>query len=201
MKAVTIFLDEGHYDGCPGKRSPKFEDESQFFEWKYCREIGKRIKEKCDELKIKCIRTTNKDNEQSLTKRANHINDLFQREKKLGRSALMISIHANAASSDGTWCKATGWEVFTTEGTTNSDKFAKILCKIFPEIFPDKKLRGHKEENFTLLYKVNCPCVLTENFFYDNKEECLWMQTEEVINKVVDLHISAIKEWLNEYGK
>ena len=47
---------------------------------------------------------------------------------------------------------------------------------IFPDIFPDKKLRGHKEKDFTLLYKVNCPCVLTENFFYDNKEECLWMQ-------------------------
>lgn len=201
MKPVTIFLDEGHYEGCPGKRSPKFEDGSQFFEWKYCRELGKRIKTKCDELGIKCIRTTNSDNQTSLTKRANHINDLYKREKKLGRLALMISLHANAASSNGDWCNATGWEVFTTEGTTNSDKFAKILCDLFPSIFPDKRLRGHKEKNFTLLYKVNCPCVLTENFFYDNKEECLWMQTEEVINKLVDLHISAIQKWLNDNGK
>lgn len=198
MKSITIFLDEGHYDGCPGKRSPKLEDGSQLFEWEYCREIGKRIKEQCDTLGIKCIRTTNKDNQESLTKRADYINNLYRREKKLGRSALMISIHGNAASNGG-WSTATGWEVFTTKGTTNSDKFAKILCKLFATIFPDKKLRGHKEQNFTLLYKTNCPCVLTENFFYDNKEECLWMQEEETIQKIVSLHVEAIKEWV-EYN-
>ena len=197
MKNITIFLDEGHYDGCPGKRSPKFEDGSQFFEWKYCRELGKRIKEECDSLGIKCIRTTNKDVETSLTERAEHINNLFRREKKLGRSALLISLHANAASN-GEWGKATGWEVFTTERTTNSDKFANILCEIFPSIFPDKKLRGHKEKDFTLLYRVDCPCVLTENFFYDNKEECLWMQEEDTINKIVKLHVEAIKKWVEK---
>lgn len=197
MKNITIFLDEGHYDGCPGKRSPKFEDGSQFFEWKYCRELGKRIKEECDSLGIKCIRTTNRDVETSLTERAEHINNLFRREKKLGRSALLISLHANAASN-GEWSKATGWEVFTTERTTNSDKFANILCEIFPSIFPDKKLRGHKEKDFTLLYRVNCPCVLTENFFYDNKEECLWMQEEDTINKIVQLHVEAIKKWVEK---
>ena len=197
MKNITIFLDEGHYDGCPGKRSPKFEDGSQFFEWKYCRELGKRIKEECDSLGIKCIRTTNRDVETSLTERAEHINNLFRREKKLGRSALLISLHANAASNGG-WGKATGWEVFTTERTTNSDKFANILCEIFPSIFPDKKLRGHKEKDFTLLYRVNCPCVLTENFFYDNKEECLWMQKEDTINKIVQLHVEAIKKWVEK---
>jgi N-acetylmuramoyl-L-alanine amidase len=197
MKNITIFLDEGHYDGCPGKRSPKFEDGSQFFEWKYCRELGKRIKEECDALGIKCIRTTNRDVETSLTERAEHINNLFRREKKLGRSALLISLHANAASNGG-WGKATGWEVFTTERTTNSDKFANILCEIFPSIFPDKKLRGHKEKDFTLLYRVNCPCVLTENFFYDNKEECLWMQEEDTINKIVQLHVEAIKKWVEK---
>ena len=197
MKNITIFLDEGHYDGCPGKRSPKFEDGSQFFEWKYCRELGKRIKEECDPLGIKCIRTTNRDVETSLTERAEHINNLFRREKKLGRSALLISLHANAASN-GEWGKATGWEVFTTERTTNSDKFANILCEIFPSIFPDKKLRGHKEKDFTLLYRVDCPCVLTENFFYDNKEECLWMQEEDTINKIVKLHVEAIKKWVEK---
>lgn len=195
MKNITIFLDEGHYDGCPGKRSPKFEDGSQFFEWSYARELGRRIKNRCDELGIKCIRTTNTSVEKSLTERAEHINNLFRREKKLGRTALLISLHANAASN-GEWGKATGWEVFTTEKTTNSDKFANILCDIFPSIFPDKKLRGHKEKNFTLLYRVNCPCVLTENFFYDNKEECLWMQEEDTINKIVELHIEAIKEYI-----
>lgn len=195
MKNTTIFLDEGHYDGCPGKRSPKFEDGSQFFEWSYARELGRRIKNRCDELGIKCIRTTNTSVEKSLTERAEHINNLFRREKKLGRTALLISLHANAASN-GEWGKATGWEVFTTEKTTNSDKFANILCDIFPSIFPDKKLRGHKEKNLTLLYRVNCPCVLTENFFYDNKEECLWMQEEDTINKIVELHIEAIKEYI-----
>ena len=200
MKPITIILDEGHYDGCPGKRSPKLEDGTQFFEWKFARDLANRIQVTCEQLGITCVRTTNKDNEQSLTKRAKDINQVVRKESEKGRQCLMISLHGNAASSNGQWANARGWEVWTTEGTTKSDDFAKLMLKHFKVIFPNDKLRGHKEKNFTLIYQCACPCVLTENFFYDNKEDLKILMSEEGMQKITDLHIAAICDYI-EYDK
>lgn len=195
MKPITIILDLGHGKSTPGKRSPELEDGSRFFEWEFTRRLGHAIQNRCHALGIKCILANDGEADPGLSARAAHINDLYAREKKLGRSALMISLHGNAAGAGG-WANGRGWEVWTTEGTTNSDKFANIMCEVFPTIFPDQKLRGHKEKNFTVIYKTNCPCVLTENFFYDNKMDLELMQSEEGFEKLVNLHIESIKRYL-----
>lgn len=200
MKDITILLNEGHYESEPGKRSPVSDDGKQLFEWQFTRELGKRIKITCDQLGIRCIRTTDSVNEKSLTARANNINKIVRKESEQGRQCLMIDLHGNAAGNGSSWAKASGWEVFSTVGTTNSDKFANLLCKHFKIIFPDKKLRGHKEKNFTVIYKCACPCVLTENFFYDNKDDFALMTSEEGLQKITDLHIAAICDYI-EYEK
>lgn len=199
MKNITIILDEGHYDGCPGKRSPKTSDGRQLFEWKFTRDLGERIKLTCDQLGIRCIRSTNKDNEKSLTSRVNYINKIVRQESEHGRSCLMLSLHSNAAGSGG-WANARGWEVWSTVGTTKSDEFAKIMLKHFKIIFPNNKLRGHKEKNFTVIYKCACPCVLTENFFYDNKDDLTILMSEEGMQKITDLHVASICDYI-EYEK
>ena len=200
MKKITIILDAGHGESTPGKRSPKTTDGRQLFEWQFTRELSKRIKLTCDQLGIKCIQANTDNTDPGLSARANNINKLVRKESEQGNSCLMISLHGNAASSNGQWAKATGWEVWTTEGTTKSDEFAKLMCKHFPIIFPDKKLRGHKEKNFTVIYKCACPCVLTENFFYDNKEDLKILMSEEGMQKITDLHIASICDYI-EYEK
>lgn len=205
MKAITIILDAGHGKDTPGKRSPKFEDGSQFFEWEFTRKLSTAIKVECDKLGIKCIQANVDASDPGLTTRANNINKIVRQESEKGRGSLMISLHGNAASSNGQWAQGRGWEVWTTEGTTNSDKFANLMCQIYPTIFPESQLkgsnkkfplRGHKEKNFTVIYKTACPCVLTENFFYDNKEECTFIQSQEGFERIVKLHIEAIKKWV-----
>lgn len=195
MKPATIILDCGHGATTPGKRSPMLANGFQLLEWEWVREIASLIKDKLENIDIKCIIANTDDGDPSLSSRATRINKLYESEK--GREVLMISLHGNAAGNGKEWKEASGWEVWTTSRKTNSDTFAKIMCDVFKEIFPDKKLRGHKQKDFTLLYKTNCPCVLTENFFYDNKEECLWMLTEEAKNKIADLHVQSIVKWLN----
>ena len=39
-----------------------------------------------------------------------------------------------------------------------------------------------KESDFYIIKRTSCPAVLLENFFYDNLEECRWLQ-EEVSKK------------------
>lgn len=198
MKPLTVILDAGHGKETPGKRSPQLDNGNCLFEWKFTREVCNKIYCLLQTEGIKCILANTDDVDYKLSERATRINNLFNKEKKLGHSAIMISVHGNAAGC-GDWKTAHGWEVFSTKGTTNSDKLAKCFCNVFKNIFPDKRLRGHKEENFTIIYKTNCPCVLTENFFYDNKEECELMLSEEGQMKIAELHVEAIKEYIKSF--
>lgn len=194
MKPITVILDAGHGRETPGK---KFSfDGKTLYEWEYSRRLSKYIKIMCDQLQIPCIQANTDDTDPSLTARANNINRIVRQEAEKGRQCLMISLHGNASANHN----ASGWEVFSTVGTTNSDKFANLLCKRFKEIFPKKKLRGHKEKNFTVIYKCACPCVLTENFFYDYKEDFDLMMSEDGLSKLVNLHVLAICDYM-EYEK
>ena len=194
MKNITIILDAGHGKETPGKRWT-FGDKT-LYEWQFTRELSKRIKTVCDQLHIKCIQENTEDSDPSLTTRANNINKLVRQESELGNQCLMISLHGNASANHN----STGWEVFSTVGTTNSDKFANIMCNEFCKVFPNKRLRGHKEKNFTVLYKCACPCVLTENFFYDYKPDFDLMSSEEGLQKITDLHVLSICDYI-EYEK
>lgn len=198
MKPLTVILDAGHGKETPGKRSPKLDNGNRLFEWKFTREICNKIYCLLQSEGIKCIIANRDDVDYKLSERATRINNLYNKEKKLGHLAIMISVHGNACGN-GDWKTSYGWEVFSTKGTTNSDKLAKCFCNVFKNIFPDKRLRGHKEENFTIIYKTNCPCVLTENFFYDNKEECELMLSEEGQMKIAELHVEAIKEYIKSF--
>jgi N-acetylmuramoyl-L-alanine amidase len=74
-----------------------------------------------------------------------------------------------------------------------------VFIDTFKEEFPDKKLRGHKEESFTILVKSNCPCVLTENFFMDTEKDCKFLLSEEGLIRIIDFHVKAIINYLNKY--
>ena len=197
-KDVTVILDAGHGESTKGKRSPVLDDGRQLFEWKFTRELSNKLQIMLEKNGIKCIQA-NKDNRDiGLTQRAININNIYNQEKKNNRTAIMISLHGNAAGNGDSWMNARGWEVWSTDGTTNSDELAQCFVHSFHDVMPNMKLRGHKEKNFTLLYKTNCPCVLTENFFYDNKEDCEFMLSEEGMNKIVNLHVKAIINYLTK---
>ena len=91
-----ILLDNGHAKSTPGKRSPKFPDGKQFFEYEFSRDIVKRISEELKKLNINYkIVTPEVDTDIALTTRANRVNRYCE---KLGKTnCLLISIHANAA--------------------------------------------------------------------------------------------------------
>lgn len=184
-KNILVLLDNGHGKETPGKRSPVWSDGTQLFEWEYNRKLVDAIFIKLNKIGINCAKIVTEQEDITLTERAKRINRFCKNNE-----CIMISVHCNAG-------KGSGWECFTTKSKNNSDNLALVFVETFKELFTDKKCRGHKEENFTILYKSNCPCVLTENFFMDTESDCKFLMSKEGFDRIVDLHVKSIEKYIN----
>ena len=127
------------------------------------------------------------------------------------RNVCLVSIHGNAAGSNGKWHDATGWEAYTSRGVTQGDILAEALYDSAREILPaalpahDKKrlIRtdfsdgdSDKEASFAILRLTRCPACLTENFFQDNRENVDWLLSEAGHRAIVRLHVEGIRRYM-----
>lgn len=192
-------LDAGHGSTTKGKCSP----DGRFKEYEYNREIARRVGKKLEELGISYAYTyeLNKPYDLGLSKRAYVANE-YAREFGAG-NVLLISIHSNAFGDGNSWTSPAGWEVYTTKGKTNSDKYATIFWEAADDIWRKKYCRIVRkdyqdgdpdyEENFTVIYKTICPSLLIEEGFYTNWKEMEWLLTEEGKTACVEVIVEAIK--------
>lgn len=205
-KSFVVLLDNGHARSTPGKRSPKWEDGTRFYEYEFSRDIVKRISEKLKALNIRYeIITPEVDYDVPLTTRAKRANAFCDKYGK--DNCLFISVHANAAGSNDKWLNGRGWSVWTTVGKTQSDTYATIFYKEAEKLLPQYGMTLRKnsangdydfESNFTVIYKTKCPAILTENLFQDNKTDCKFLMSDKGRDVIAQIHVNAIKEIMNK---
>lgn len=198
---IEVCLDAGHAKSTPGKCSP----DKRLLEYKWNRECVDLIAKGLKEHGIKYyIITPETDKDVALSTRAGRVNKRVTANKKAGISTVMISVHVNAAGN-GSWMNARGWSAWTTKGKTNSDRLAECLYDAAEEILKkyDIKIRTDKsdgdrdyEGNFTVIYKSNCPAVLTENLFMDNKEDVEFLLSDYGKQELANVHVKGILNWL-----
>ena len=202
---ALVMIDNGHGNNTPGKRSP----DGSLLEYKYVREIVRRMKIELDKLGIKYYIVTPEEKDIKLSTRVNRANKKYEEAKKEGLSAFFISVHVNAAKN-GEWYSARGWSGWTSKGQTKGDKLADCLYEAAHEILDPKKIQIRKdksdgdedwESNFYVLKNTNCPACLTENFFMDNKEDVAYLLSEEGMQDVTNIHIEGIKKYIKKYVK
>ena len=194
MRDFIVVLDPAHGEETPGKRSP----DGRFREYLWSRMIIEKLAEKLDDAGF-CVRETNTSKKEiGLSNRAGVCN-------MINGKKILISIHSNAAGNGVEWMSATGFSVYTTKGKTKSDKVAEELMNGFIKDFPELKARmdmsdGDKdtEENFTVIKKANCPAVLIEWMFQDNKNDVEILLSEEYTNRLVDSIYNSIIEIENK---
>lgn len=205
-KSFVVLLDNGHARSTPGKRSPKWEDGTRFYEYEFSRDVVKRISEKLKELNIRYeIITPEVDYDVPLTTRAKRANVFCDKYGK--DNCLFISVHANAAGSKDKWLNGRGWSVWTTVGKTQSDTYATTFYKEAEKLLPQYGMTLRKnsangdydfESNFTVIYKTKCPAILTENLFQDNKTDCKFLMSDKGRDVIAQIHVNAIKEIINK---
>ena len=209
MKKVIVCLDNGHGEETPGKRSPYLATgvppALPLREYAYCREIVEMLKNELVEEGYEVFVVTPETWDVKLSERASRVNQVVKEAKDEGKHVLMISIHNNAAGKGDAWKEAYGWSVWTTKGQNNSDKLAECLYESAEEILKGLGQKCRKdmsdgdhdyEENFTVIYKSNCPAVLTENMFQDCIKEVEFLLSDEGKKAIVDIHKKGIGKFV-----
>lgn len=210
---IVVFLTPGHTKYTPGKHSP----DKKLYEWEYNRIILKMIEQELDKLGIQhwnshpeegWVDSNHKTDSKDLILRVQRINSKYTSVKKEGKTAIMLSIHVNAAGNGISWKNATGWSAWTTKGQNNSDKLADCLYDAAEEILKplNKKIRTDKtdgdrdyESNFYVIKNSNCVSVLTENFFMDSKQDCEWLLSDDGKEAITRIHIEGVKKYIEKY--
>lgn len=190
---MIICLDNGHAKSTPGKQSP----DGQLKEYAYAREIVSLLADKLKRNGYKVfIVTPEVDKDISLKERCNRINKVYKENNK---KAIAISIHCNAAGNGSKWMNARGWQVYVSpNASSNSKKLAKLLYQEAKKANLQGNRSVPKEEywvsNLAMCRDTNCPAVLTENLFQDNKEDVKFLLSNK--QTIVDIHYNAIINYL-----
>lgn len=194
-KNIIIAIDNGHGSNTPGKCSP----DKKLLEYKWAREIAKMLQEKLISLGFKSELITPEEQDISLKERVSRANTLY---KESNKNMILISIHVNAAKSNEEWQNANGWMVFVSN---NASKKSKLLAQCLYKQAELKDLKGNRwipeekywQQSLAICRDTNCPAVLTENLFMDNKEDVAFLLSKEGKEAIVDLHIKGILDYVN----
>ena len=216
---MIILIDNGHGSNTEqnGKYSPllkgsgldiqsEFTNNGRFREWKYNRVIANQVVDTLVGMGYDARLVTPEDKDISLSERIRRINTICNKEG--AGNVLLISVHSNAVGNGTQWMNAYGWEAYTTRGETKSDVLAEYLYKRADTNIKGRKIREDwtdgdrdKEADFYIIKKAKCPAVLTENFFYDNKDDLLYLTSDEGVHGVVRLHVEGIIDYIKKNKK
>jgi len=190
---MKVLIDNGHGSNTPGKCSP----DGRLREYAYTREIAERLVMELRKNGIDAERIVKEEIDVPLAERCRRVNEYKASE------AILVSIHCNAAGNGSDWMSARGWEAWTSVGKTKADKLATCLYEDAEHCLPGMKMRKDmadgdldKESQFYILRHTNCPAVLTENLFQDNREDVEFLLSEEGKRAIVSLHVWGIMKYL-----
>lgn len=194
-KSVVVILDNGHGVNTPGKCSP----DKTLLEYKWAREIVDRLMVEFAKRGIKTIKLVPEDKDISLRERVRRAN---QHYKDNNKQAILISVHCNAAGNDSKWHTANGWSVFVAQNASSNSK--RLARNIYEEA-EKKGLKGNRSvpkekywvQSLAMCRDTNCPAVLTENMFQDNKEDVALLLSEEGKKKIIEAHVQGVLNYLN----
>jgi N-acetylmuramoyl-L-alanine amidase len=173
------------------KRSPKLPDGTRFYEWRFNNIIGRLIAEKLDKLNISYVLCPpNQENVGNYLKgRVDFANNYLTEKAKI-----FISIHANAGPTkeiDGWGTEFSGVEAWHFYGSPISRTLALIFQRSFMNKLKgkDRGVKSKKTGQFYVLRETDCPAVLGETYFYNNKSDLAKLMNPKVQNDIAYAYV------------
>lgn len=196
---MKILLDNGHGENTPGKRSP----DGKLREYLYTREITSMIYDELYNRDYDVELLVPETTDISLSERCKRANKIA---KEVGnKNVLLISVHCNAAGNGSAWMDAKGWSVFISN---NASAHSKLLADCLYDAAEQQKLKlrterpGQKywQQSLAICRDTNCPAVLTENLFQDNKEDVEFLLSKEGKEAIAKLHVDGIIKYISKFS-
>lgn len=195
---MKVILDFGHggiidgvYQNIAGHaKSYKFPDGFEVFEGVTNRQIGRRLIRMLELGGIAYYDLNSKDQkDMPLSERIVKVNKLYADDK----SCWLLSIHSNKMTKDaeGESIPARGCETYVFDKA--SQKSLTIQGIAEEEFKKDHKFRGSKTANFAMLRETNCPALLTENYFYTNRDDAEYLVSEDGQEAIAETHYKIIE--------
>ena len=117
---------------------------------------------------------------------------------------VLVSVHVDAAGSDGQWLTATGWSYYTSPGQTAGDRLADCLYRAAEKYLQGHKIRtdysdgdADKEAGFYILNRTKCPAALVECGFMDNRESLQFIVSSDGRKANVSVIVDGILEFIS----
>ncbi len=187
--------DNGHGVNTLGKCSP----DKRLLEYKKTRELVRDIVAKRRMMGYDARILVPEDADISLEERVERVNAICAKYGK--DNVLLVSVHCNAAGADGKWHDASGWSGWVApNASAKSKKLAQYLYQEAEKV----GLKGDRwvpacqywVKSLAMVRDTNCPAVLTENLFQDNKGDVDILLSEEGHNKIVNLHVDGVERYI-----
>ena len=193
---MKVLIDNGHGSNTAGKCSP----DRSLREYTWAREIASRLVDELKKRSIDAERIVTEETDISLRERCRRVNAHCG---KLGsKNVILISMQINAAKNDGKWHDASGWSGWVAP---NASQNSKILAQLLYDEAAKRNLKGNRSVpscrywigNFAIVRDTNCPAVLTENLFQDNKDDVEFLMSEKGKQEILNLHADAIQKYIS----
>lgn len=196
---IIVLIDNGHGSDTPGKCSP----DGRHREYLWTRDVAQRLEKALTEEGITATRIVTEQRDISIAERCHRANAVCRQHG--AKNVILISLHNNAAGNEGQWLNARGWTVHVS---LNASSRSKRLAQLLYDQAERFVLQGNRSvpkerywlQNLGICRDTNCPAVLTENLFQDNREDVAILQSEEGRRRIVELHVEAIKNYIKEYN-
>jgi N-acetylmuramoyl-L-alanine amidase len=196
MKAI---IDCGHGGLINGKyqsiaktsKSYRFPDGFEVLEGVINRQISKKLEHKLQLANIPFISgNTHDQTDKPLQQRINQINKWYENDKSL----FVLSIHANKMNPEdsGPSQAGTGFEIIHKDDA-KSKSLADKLATLYKSELPQFRYRRTFTTPFLAILKTDCPSILCENLFYDNRKEAEYISSELGQENISDILFKFIK--------
>jgi len=186
----------GHGIKTRGKRSPVLDDGRQLREYEFNQYIVTQLAKELERDGIAHHVLKNKSGQffqdNAYSHRVAAVNNV-----KSDLPKIAVYVHANAGP--GRWTPAKGTETWFKHGCPASKEIATWFQR---EIVPydnwgNRGIKSKLEKQFYVLRKTQCPAILTENGFFNNKQQVEQLFDELTRESIITGHHEAI--WEIEY--
>lgn len=190
-----LILDNGHGSNTPGKCSP----DRTLREYAWTRLMTALIAQKARARGIRTEIIVPETTDVPLATRSARANAIARKHGL--KKCLFVSVHINAAGADGKWHDATGFSAWVA---ANASQHSKTFAALIDAEMKARGLGGNRAPNplgyhtanFAVIRRADCPAVLTENLFQDNRTEVRYLLSPQGQDTIAEAHVAAIEKYI-----